>query len=164
MGIAAETAAAARAEFMQRALVQARRSLAAGGPPVGACLVRDGMVVAEAANAVIAELDITAHAEIRLLREACRQARTLDLSGCDLYVTVEPCLMCCAAGAYAGIASICFGAPLTAMAAVTGHETGPALVSAAGRQQLPALVGGVCADECTALIEEWARLRGAARG
>ncbi len=163
MGIAAETAAAAREAFMLTAIAQARRSLAAGGPPVGACLVRDGRVIAEAANAVVAELDITAHAEIQLLRAACRDGRTLDLAGCDLYVTVEPCLMCCAAGAYAGIGTIYYGAPIEALAAVTGEETGIGLVSAEQRGKLPSLVGDVGAAACAALVEEWSRQREAWR-
>ena len=69
---------------------------------MGACLVKEGQVIARAHNAVIADLDITAHAEICVLREACREQRTLSLVDCILYVTVEPCAMCLAASFYAG--------------------------------------------------------------
>ena len=70
MGTTAESAAAAREQFMHRAIAMARRSLAAGGPPVGAVLVRNGEVIAESQNAVVAETDITAHAEMMVLRQA----------------------------------------------------------------------------------------------
>src|SRR5690606_7898722 len=76
--------------FMSAALDMARRGLAAGEVPIGACLVQDGAVVATAHNAVGAGPDPTAHAEIVLIREACRRLRTTALGGAVLYVTVEP--------------------------------------------------------------------------
>lgn len=158
MGVAAEKAGTAREQFMHRAVAQARRSLAAGGPPVGACLVREGQVIAEAQNAVIAELDVTAHAEVKLLRIACSERRTLELPGCELYVTVEPCLMCFSACTYAHIDAVFFGAPISAMQAVTGHE----LAVAADRfpdDRAPRLHGGLLEAECLDLLREWARLR-----
>ena len=155
MGTTAESALAAREQFMHRAIALARRSLAAGGPPVGAVLVRDGAIVAEAQNAVIAETDVTAHAEITLLRQACREQRRLELSGDTLYVTVEPCMMCFAACAYAGIDTIYFGAPIAEMAAITGQEFGVGAAAGDG----PQLQGGLCAAECSAMLAEWQQLR-----
>jgi len=125
----------------------------AGEPPVGACLVRGREVVAQAHNAVIGELDITAHAEMRVIRDACRQLRTLVLSGMRLYVTVEPCAMCLAACHYADIAMIICGAGIADMNRVTGNELG-----CGARPQVP-VTGGVLRDECVALLEEWAAAR-----
>jgi tRNA(Arg) A34 adenosine deaminase TadA len=137
---------------MRRALEAARRAALAGEPPIGACLVRDGEVVAAAGNGVVAELDVTAHAEMVVIRAACRASRTLDLTGCELYSTVEPCAMCRAASAYAGIARIVFGASLADLHAMTGTElTGVEFAHG------PALEGGCLREESLALLAGWAR-------
>ena len=136
---------------MRLALESARRGLAAGEPPVGACLVRDGQVVARTHNAVIAETDVTAHAEVRVIREACRSLRTLDLSGSRLFVTVEPCAMCVAACAYAGIEEVVFGAGIEVLESHTGSEqTAPAGDGAVR------LSGGLLSEACASLIDQWA--------
>lgn len=144
---------AGQVEVMRAALAAAQRGQLAGEPPVGACVVQDGQVIASAHTAVIAGPDPTAHAEILALRAACQRLRTPSLAGCELYVTVEPCAMCLAAIHYAGIGQVWFGAGLDAMQAVTGHEL---------RGNLPegmALTGGVLADECGSLLGEWAASR-----
>jgi tRNA(Arg) A34 adenosine deaminase TadA len=156
MGLAADSASGSREQFMRVALEMAERGMAAGGPPVGACLVKNGAVVTAAANSVIGDLDITAHAEIAVLRLACRELRTLDLSDATLFVTVEPCPMCLAACHYAGIGEICFGAPIAAMHEKTGNELrcGADGLFINGERQ-PDLHGGVLADECAALLALW---------
>ncbi|HJP37735.1 MAG TPA: nucleoside deaminase [Gammaproteobacteria bacterium] len=141
--------------FMRAALEAARRGMLAGEPPVGACLVADGEIVVTRSNAVIGELDITAHAEMRVIREACRQLRKLDLSGSTLYVTVEPCLMCLTACHYAGIGKVVYGAGIADMNAVTGNE-----LAAAPANDLPLkLEGGCLAAECRGLIVTWSGSR-----
>ncbi len=135
--------------FMRLALAAARRAALAGEPPIGACLVRDGTVVATAGNAVISELDITAHAEIMLIRDACRRGRTLELAGCTLYTTVEPCAMCRAASHYARIDEIVYAASLADMQALTGAELG---AGAPG----PRMRAGCLRDESLALLRAWA--------
>lgn len=154
MGIAADTAGAAREQYMLTAIEQARRSLAAGAPPVGACLVLDAAVVAASGNSVVAELDITAHAEIVLLRQACRELRRLDLSGCELYVTVEPCMMCFSACCYAGISKIYFGAPISAMHQITGNEISLCSSETALAAELP-MTGGVLEKQCLEMLDIW---------
>lgn len=151
-----ESAAAAQELFMRAALEMARRGLAAGGPPVGACVVHNGEIVSRNHNAIVSELDITAHAEIVVIRDACRALRSLQLEGCVLYVTVEPCPMCLAACHYAGIGSIVCGAPIAAMQAITGSEL---LVSAdalfAAQAGRPLITHGVLAQESQALLDQW---------
>ena len=138
---------------MRLALEAARRAGLAGEPPIGACLVRGGKVIATASNCVISSLDITAHAEIALIREACRRERTLEFAGCDLYVTVEPCPMCYAASHYARIGRIVYGASLGDLQALTGTElTGARRPEGAG----PALSGGLLREESLALLRRWA--------
>lgn len=144
---------------MRAALEAARRGMLAGEPPVGACLVADGEIVATLGNAVIGDLDVTAHAEIRVLREACRQRRTLNLAGCSLYVTVEPCLMCLAACHYAGIAEVIFGAGIADMHAVTGNELHGKLPSSSDGPGALRIEGGCLAGECRALLAAWSVAR-----
>lgn len=143
--------------FMRVAIEAARRGLLAGEPPVGACLVRDGEIIATANNGVISELDATAHAEIRVIRDACRLQRTLSLAGCTLYATVEPCPMCLSACHYAGIDGIVFGATLDDMDAVTGNEVRvPHAELARGGLDVH-IVDSCLRDECAALLDEWTR-------
>jgi len=141
--------------FMRAALEAARLGMLAGEPPVGACLVAGGEIIATLSNAVIGELDITAHAEMRVIREACRQLRRLELGECTLYVTVEPCLMCLTACHYAGITEVFYGAAIADMNAITGNElegSPGALLSELVSLQLE---GGYLAAECRALIASW---------
>ena len=86
-------AAAADAAFMDEALALARAAGARGEVPVGAVVVRDGVVIGRGGNAPIAGDDPTAHAEIAALRDAARTARNYRLPGCELFVTLEPCAM-----------------------------------------------------------------------
>src|SRR5947207_13036060 len=95
---------------MRAALEEARRGLRAGEVPVGAVVVHDGEIVARAHNAPIALNDPTAHAEILALREAGRKLGNYRLTGATLYVTVEPCPMCCGAVLQARVARVVYGA------------------------------------------------------
>jgi tRNA(adenine34) deaminase len=95
---------------MRQALDLAQRAAAAGEVPVGAVVVRDGVVIGRGFNAPIGMHDPTAHAEIRALREAAVATGNYRLSGCDLYVTLEPCVMCAGAIMHARIAHLVFGA------------------------------------------------------
>lgn len=152
-----DSTGAAHERFMRAALSAARRGMLAGEPPVGACLVRDGEILVTVNNAIIGELDVTAHAEIRAIREACRQLRSLSLDGCMLYVTVEPCPMCVGACHYAQIDEVVFGAALPDMHAVTGRELelDPAALVEAG---FDVKISGPClAAESRELLREWAR-------
>jgi len=96
--------------FMQIALDQAALAQSAGEVPVGAVLVRDGEVLATGYNQPIGQHDPTAHAEIVALRAAARQVGNYRLSGCELYVTLEPCAMCAGAIQHARIARLVWGA------------------------------------------------------
>jgi tRNA(Arg) A34 adenosine deaminase TadA len=156
MGVTADSAPSVREQIMRVALEMARRSLAAGGAPVGACIAESGAIVARGHNSVVAELDPTAHAEIVVLRAAGQKLRRLDLSGCSLYVTLEPCAMCLAACYYSGLDAVFYGAPIASMAARTGHELclAPAQLFA-GTDAAPAVTGGVLAAECEELIRQW---------
>jgi len=97
-------------EFMNTAIGEAGRAAAAGEVPVGAVVARDGLILGRAGNGPIGLGDPTAHAEVLALRAAAGAAGNYRLTGADLYVTLEPCLMCVGAALHARVARIVFGA------------------------------------------------------
>ncbi|UDF30609.1 UNVERIFIED_ORG: nucleoside deaminase [Roseateles sp. XES5] len=96
--------------FMEIALAEARAAGARGEVPVGAVLVKDGTVIAQSGNRTRAENDVTAHAEVAVIREAARKLGQERLTGADLYVTLEPCTLCAAAISFARIRRLYYGA------------------------------------------------------
>ena len=104
------TAVADHESFMRLALEQARLAADAGEVPIGAVAVAGGTVVGRGYNRPIGAVDPTAHAEILALREAARAVGNYRLTGVDLYVTLEPCLMCVGALVHARVARVIFGA------------------------------------------------------
>ncbi len=96
--------------FMRLALDLAAEAARAGEVPVGAVVVRDGVVIAKAANAMRAGNDPTAHAEIAAIRAAAVVLGNQRLEGCDLWVTLEPCAMCAGAISHARIARLYYAA------------------------------------------------------
>ena len=96
--------------FMQEALELAREGAALGEVPVGAVVVKDGLVVGRGYNQPISGHDPTAHAEIVAMRDAAQHVGNYRLTGCALYVTLEPCAMCAGAIIHARLARLVFGA------------------------------------------------------
>src|SRR5947208_2771809 len=96
--------------FMREALALAGDAAAAGEVPVGAVVVKDGRVVGRGYNRPISSADPTAHAEIVAMREAAAALGNYRLTGCELYVTLEPCVMCVGAMAHARISRVVYGA------------------------------------------------------
>lgn len=136
--------------WMRRALALAAEAEAQGEVPVGAVVVIDGELVGEGFNQPIASGDPTAHAEIVAMRQACARMKNYRLSGATLVVTVEPCLMCVGAMIHARIGTVVYGAPEPRAgalgSAIAAHET-------PGLNHRLAVVGGVRADECRALMQ-----------
>ena len=139
---------------MAEALEQARRALAAGEVPIGAVLVIDDAIVARAFNQPISACDPTAHAEVLVLREAARIVGNYRLTAADVYVTLEPCLMCVGALVHARVRRVIYGA--------AEPKTG-ALVSTVRALDTPGLnhrfdvTGGVREDAARELIQEFFR-------
>lgn len=142
--------------WMARALVLAAEAEAQGEVPVGAVVVVDGEVVGEGFNQPIASSDPTAHAEIVAMRQAATRVKNYRLSGATLVVTVEPCLMCVGAMIHARIGTVVYGAPEPRAgalgSAIAAHET-------PGLNHRLAVVGGVRADECRAMMRRFFRDR-----
>jgi|ERR687892_1977872 tRNA(Arg) A34 adenosine deaminase TadA len=101
------------AAYMGLAIAKAREGIEQGQTPFGACIVRDGEVLACAHNEVWATCDITAHAEIQALRAACAMLKAVDLKGATIYCTCEPCPMCFGAIHWAKISRIVYGAEIS---------------------------------------------------
>lgn len=137
------------AYFMEQAIAQARRAEALGEVPVGAVVVRDGVVIAAGYNHPIGTHDPTAHAEIMALREAATVLGNYRLPGCTLYVTLEPCAMCSGAMMHARLARVVFGAsdPKTGACGSVLNLFGEARLN-----HHTALHGGVLADQCGSLL------------
>jgi tRNA(adenine34) deaminase len=135
---------------MREALAEAEGAAAAGEVPIGAIVVADGVVVARAHNAPVALSDPTAHAEVLALRRAARRTGNYRLPGATLYVTVEPCAMCCGAAIQARLARVVYGALDPKAGAV---ESLHRLLEDARLNHRVAASGGVLAAESAALLQ-----------
>lgn len=98
---------------MRMAIEKAREGVANGQTPFGAAIVKDGKLITCVHNVVWQTTDITAHAEVNAIREACKVLNSVDLSGCVIYSTCEPCPMCFSAIHWAKISKIVYGASIS---------------------------------------------------
>ena len=144
---------------MRQALTMARRADAAGEVPVGAVVVRDGEVIGRGANGPIAAVDPTAHAEVQALRDAALRVGNYRLPGADLFVTVEPCLMCAGALLHARIRRLVYGAAEPKFGAVA--STNCVLRKATNHRII--LDSGVLAADCAQLMVDFFSARRAAK-
>ena len=143
---------AVQQQHMQHALMLAQKAWDLGEVPVGAVVVKDGEVIATGFNQPIAKHDPTAHAEIIALRAAAEILGNYRLPGCELYVTLEPCVMCAGAMMHARLARVVYGAP--------DFKTGAcgSVVNLFEQEKLnhhTALQGGVMAQECGQLLKDF---------
>lgn len=110
-------------QFMAMAVETTKQGIAKGQTPFGAVIVdQDGNIVANSHNKVWMTTDITAHGEIVAIREACKNMDSIDLSGCTIYTTTEPCPMCFSAIHWAKIDRIIYGATIEDAAEAGFHE------------------------------------------
>lgn len=100
-------------EHMQRALALSKLALTQPGTePFGAVIVKDGQIVGEGLNHSKAHFDPTSHGEVEAIRDACRKLQCVDLSGCDLYSSCEPCAMCVATMVITGLSNLYYASSL----------------------------------------------------
>lgn len=144
------------AQLMQLAIDKCREGLAKGQSPFGCAIARDGEVLSASHNTVVLTTDITAHAEVNAIREACRHTGNIFLEGAVVATTCEPCPMCMAALHWARVDTVYFGATI-----------GDADVAGFNELQLPAaellriggsklkLIPGLLPEECKKLFAEW---------
>ncbi|MFH1541151.1 MAG: tRNA adenosine(34) deaminase TadA [Elusimicrobiota bacterium] len=95
--------------FIKEALKEAKKALKKGEVPVGCIIVKDNKIISRAHNLTIKKNDPTAHAEILAIKKAAQKIGNYRLTNCDLYVTIEPCLMCAGGAIWARIKRIIFG-------------------------------------------------------
>ena len=138
--------------YMHRALDQAANARLVGEVPVGAVVVRAGQVIATGFNQPIGSTDPSAHAEIMALRQAAQQLGNYRLPECELYVTLEPCVMCIGAMLHARLKRVVFGA----FDPKTGGAGSVLNLFAEDRlNHQTEVVGGVLADECGQMLRDF---------
>jgi tRNA(Arg) A34 adenosine deaminase TadA len=127
--------------YMMIAIEKAKEGIEKGQEPFGACVVKDDEVISVCHNTVLADIDVTAHAEINALRSASEKLGTVDLSDCIIYATFKPCLMCFEACKRANISTIFYGA-------------GPDDVKYSFQIDDPSMFGGMKKDACLQLVSQ----------
>lgn len=142
--------------FMQIAIALAQEAGAEGEVPVGAVVVKDGLIIGRGYNAPIKQHDPSAHAEIRALRDAANNLGNYRLIDCTLYVTLEPCAMCTGAIQHARIAQLVYGA--------SDPKTGAcgSVIDLMAEDKLnhhTQVTGGILAKECGALLTAFFKAR-----
>jgi len=148
--------------YMEEALRSAQRALEGGEVPIGAVVVHEGKIIARGHNLSITTNDPTGHAEILALREAGAALGNYRLTGCALFVTIEPCAMCAGALIHARLKRLVYGAADAKAGAV---QSVIQVVNHPLLNHQIEVVGGVLGEECTALIQNFFRLRrGQAKG
>lgn len=143
-------------DAMALALAEARAAAERGEVPVGAVVMRDGAVVASAGNRTLEDRDPTAHAEMLALRAAASTLGSERLTGCDLYVTLEPCPMCAGAISFARIRRLYFGAGDPKGGAV---ENGVRLYASPTCHHVPEVYGGLREGEAGEMLRGFFRGR-----
>ncbi len=142
--------------WLRRALALAAMAEAQGEVPVGAVLVRDGVVLGEGQNCPIASFDATAHAEIRALRTATTAAGNYRLPGSTLYVTLEPCVMCAGAIIHARVQRLVFGAWDPKAGAVRSKYD---VIARPQLNHAVSFTGGVLECECARQLRDFFKAR-----
>jgi len=156
--------------YMRHALELAQKAATVGEVPVGAVVVKDGEIVGRGFNAPIARHDPSAHAEIAALRDAAQRIGNYRLVGCELFVTLEPCVMCVGAMFHARIARVVFGAPDYKTGAagsvldLFGNFPHPNPPPGGERANISfnhhaTLQGGVLAEECGKILTDFFAMR-----
>ena len=143
-------------KWMQAAIEQARQSIADGQTPFGAVVVRGGELIAGGHNEVWHRTDPTAHAEVVAIQRAAATLKTIDLSGCEMYTTCEPCPMCAAAIHWSRLDAVYYGATIAdADGAGFNELTLPAAELYRQGGSGVRIISGVLQAECAALFDAW---------
>ncbi|MFH1684887.1 MAG: nucleoside deaminase [Candidatus Micrarchaeota archaeon] len=148
-------------EFMRNAIKIAQKGFSKGNSPFGACIVKNGKVVAVAHNTVFEKQDSTNHAEINAIRKACKKLGTFDLSGCAIYSTTEPCPMCFSAIHWARIGAIVYGTTISDVKKLGFSELTIScqMMKKQGKSKVK-IKGDYMRAECVDLLKEWKRKLG----
>ena len=143
-------------QLMQLAIEKAQAGIAAGQSPFGCAIARDGKLLAVAHNTVLANTDITAHAEVNVLRDACLSTGDIFLEGAIVACTCEPCPMCMAASHWARVETVYYGASIADATAAGFNELHlpAAELVRVGRSNI-SLKPDLLAETCRDLFDQW---------
>ncbi len=137
-------------KFMEMALEEARKGEAKGNSPVGTVIVKSGKFIAGGHNKAISDLDVTSHAETDALRNAGPALGHTDLTGCTLYTTQEPCMMCAGAIVFAGVDTLVMGGNYNKNYGTYGDYSVEKAFELVERGSIQ-VIRGVLVDECEAM-------------
>lgn len=145
-------------KFIRLAIEKAKEGIKKGQTPFGACVVRDSEIIGLAHNTVWQDNDSTCHAEINAIRMACRKLNSIDLSGCTVYATTEPCPMCFGACHWARISKIVYGSSIEDSKEFGFNEliVSNRIMKSMGQTSME-VIGGFARNECLRLFELWNR-------
>jgi tRNA(adenine34) deaminase len=139
--------------YIRRGLALASTAADSGETAVGALVVRGDAVIGEGIESTLRLIDPSAHAEVLALRAACQHEGTLVLTGCELYTTVEPCVLCSYAIRRTGITRVVFGIAAGQAGGVTSKHSVLTDDELVGFPPPPAIVSGVLAQQCLAALQ-----------
>jgi len=150
-------------EFMIKAIEKTKEGIKKSQTPFGACIVKAKKIVVCEHNEVWKDNDITEHAEIVAIRKACKKLKTIDLSGCVIYSTTEPCPMCYSAIHWARIKRIVFGASIADAKKAGFNELAISdkTMKKIGKDKIR-IEGGLLKKDCVELFELWKKSKGKA--
>lgn len=138
--------------FMEEALNEARLAFKNDEVPVGAVIVKDKKIISRAFNENVRLKDPTAHAEVLVIKRACKKLNSHRLDGCDLYVTLEPCQMCASIISLSHINRLYYGA---ADSKFGGVENGVKIFNSSSCHHKPEIYSGFCESESKNLLKEF---------
>jgi len=144
---------AVREAHMRRCVALASSAADGGETAVGALVVRGDSILGEGIESTRRLLDPSAHAEVLAIRAACHHEGTLVLTGCELYTTVEPCVLCSFAIRQTGIVRVVYGIPAGHAGGVTSRYAVLTADDMGGSSPPPGIVSGVLADECREVLQ-----------
>ena len=139
-------------KYMKAAIKEAMKAQDIDEVPIGCVIVKDGKIIARGHNKREKEQDATSHAELKTLQKACKKLKSWRLVGCDIYVTLEPCLMCAGAIIQSRIENVYFGAYDP-----KGGAFGSSInaLDAKNINHRPNVCGGILEAECSQILKDY---------
>ena len=139
-------------KFMRIALLEAKKAASEDEVPIGCVIVKDNKVISRGHNKREAKNDVTSHAEIEAIRKASKKLNDWQLIGCDLYVTIEPCLMCMGAIIQSHIKNIYYGSEDPKGGAAISSIN---ILDIKNLNHYPHIEGGILKEECSQVIKDY---------
>lgn len=139
-------------KYMKEALIEANKAFYKDEVPIGAVIVRNGQIIARSHNIKEQEKNPLCHAEIIVIDQACKVVGDWRLDDCDLYVTVEPCLMCCGAILHSRIRKVIYGTPNSKFGYA---ESLSKTLTDPRNNHMVEIESGICAEECQKLMSDF---------